>query len=262
MEKSAEEWKEEGDKFYDAEDFEKATYCYKKLFDLVSDITEIAGLAYVGLSFRLMEKWDEAIKSFDKMLNIDPNYVEAYLHKADVLICLQKQKEALDEINKCISCDPKFAKAYPQKARALGQLKRREEEREALMTYLTFDPEDAADVYMKIATSFQESGKNEEALDNYNKSLPLQEDRSIEQITVIVRKGQIFLDLYRWEEALNCFDKALDVIKDDVDLYKFKAKALEKLFRNAEAAECLKKAERLRLKKTETTTRTSCCNAF
>ena len=58
-----------------------------------------------GIAFFENGQYKEAIKCYDKALEIDPNFIQALNNKGNVLRILKRYTEALDVFNKAISKD-------------------------------------------------------------------------------------------------------------------------------------------------------------
>src|SRR5207253_2236366 len=68
-----------------------------------------------GLAFHRLGKYEEAIKCYDKALEIDPNYVTAWNNKGYTLDKLGKYKEAIKWYDKALKTDPKYVTAWDDK---------------------------------------------------------------------------------------------------------------------------------------------------
>ena len=69
--------------------------------------------------FYSQQTYDEAIQYYDKVLAIDPSYVDALNNKAIVLKNLQKYDEAIQYYDKVLAIDPSYVDALNNKANAL-----------------------------------------------------------------------------------------------------------------------------------------------
>ncbi len=66
-----------------------------------------------------LDKLDEAIKAFDKAIEIDAQYTYAWYNKGHVLELLDKFDEAIKAFDKAIEINPQYAKAWYNKGVAL-----------------------------------------------------------------------------------------------------------------------------------------------
>ncbi len=70
-----------------------------------------------GIAYENQKAYGEAINMFTAAIELDPSYVEAYLHrgKAYRIYEISAVKEALDDFSKAIALNPKNAEAYYQR---------------------------------------------------------------------------------------------------------------------------------------------------
>jgi tetratricopeptide (TPR) repeat protein len=69
----------------------------------------------------------EALEAYDKAIELDPNYVQAYNNKGAALVGLGRYREALEAYDKAIELDPNNVQAYVNKGKVLINLKREDE---------------------------------------------------------------------------------------------------------------------------------------
>ena len=62
------------------------------------------------------EKWAAAEKNFEKAVEIDPNYAQAWSHLGEVLLKESKSAEARAAWEKAVAADPKYIRPYVQLA--------------------------------------------------------------------------------------------------------------------------------------------------
>jgi len=75
-----------------------------------------------------------------------------------------------------------------------------------------------------------------------------EESKRITEAVAWFNKGVAFVDMGKFKEALDCFDKALKLQPNNKHAWLGKGHALERLGKNGEANICFKKAEELRQK--------------
>ena len=63
------------------------------------------------MSLNNLKKYQEAIKSFDKAIEINPNYAVVYNHKGWTLTKLERFHEAIACYDKAIALDPNLTEA-------------------------------------------------------------------------------------------------------------------------------------------------------
>lgn len=85
---------------------------------------EFCSVAYHnrGFALRKLGKDEEAIKSYDKAIKLNPNYPEVYNNKGYVLYKLGRYEEAISNFNKALELNPNYFKARCSKEIALKKL--------------------------------------------------------------------------------------------------------------------------------------------
>ena len=207
------------------------------------DREELEGLELniKGVALGDLGRYEEEILCYDKALQIDPKFVEAWYNKGVVLGYLDRYEEAILCFDKALQIDPKYVDAWYAKGIALGYLGRYEEEIFCYDKALQTDPKYLKAWYNKgIVLGYLD--RYEEAILCYDKALQI-DPKFLE---AWYNKGVALGYLGRHEEALLCFDKALQIDPKFVDAWYNKAVALENLGRYEEAKNCYEKAYQIK----------------
>ena len=93
--------------------FERAVASYTKALQIKPNYAEAHN--NLGITFRVLGKQDEAIASFNKALEIKPNFAEAHNNLGITFRVLGKQDEAIASYNKALQIKPDFAEAHKGK---------------------------------------------------------------------------------------------------------------------------------------------------
>jgi tetratricopeptide (TPR) repeat protein len=84
------------------------------------------GTAYVkGRELFLSKDYDSAIEQFNKVIEMDEKYVEAYTLRGNCYSALKKNEEAVKDFSKAIEMDPNNRGAYLNRSlayKAMGKL--------------------------------------------------------------------------------------------------------------------------------------------
>jgi len=67
-----------------------------------------------------LEKQEEAIEAYNKAIEINPKYADAWYNKGVTLVQLERQEEAIKAFDKAIEIYPKYAGAWNNKGVALA----------------------------------------------------------------------------------------------------------------------------------------------
>lgn len=162
---------------------------FKEAIELLDKALEIYqtydGFYTKGLLLWWLDKFEDAIKCYDKAIMMKPDYVPAYINKGAALIRLGKYEDAIITHDKAIEIWPDSPIAYYNKATALtyaGRLK------EAILCYnevIKFNP-DKFETYFEISICQLKLNQNTEAQFNFEKGLTL----------LFTQKNEIELDSF------------------------------------------------------------------
>ena len=106
--------------YYRKKDFLNALNIINKVIEINPNFAE----AYneKGGALNELKKLELAIESYDKAIKINPNYAEAYYNKGVVLQNSRKLESAIESYDKAIKINANFFQAYNNKAFALQKL--------------------------------------------------------------------------------------------------------------------------------------------
>ncbi len=74
-----------------------------------------------GILYRNLRKNDEALRDFNKVIELDPNWFQGYKRRGEFYTQVKRNDEALSDLNKCISLAPEYGEAYFARAVLLGK---------------------------------------------------------------------------------------------------------------------------------------------
>jgi predicted O-linked N-acetylglucosamine transferase (SPINDLY family) len=83
---------------------------------------------------------DDALASFDKTIEVDPTYTQAYTNKAALLQAINRHHDALLSLIACVEVDPNNALAYEGQGHLLSQFKQFDLSVNAFKRVLEIDP--------------------------------------------------------------------------------------------------------------------------
>ncbi|MBW4606252.1 MAG: tetratricopeptide repeat protein, partial [Hassallia sp. WJT32-NPBG1] len=134
------------------------------------------GLAgyHLLLGYALSEqgKVEEAIASYQKALQIDPNYANAHNNLGSALSDQGKLEEAIASYQKALQIDPNYANAHYNLGYALQKQGKLEEAIASYQKALQIDP-NYANAHYNLGYALQKQGKLEEAIASYQKALQI-----------------------------------------------------------------------------------------
>jgi tetratricopeptide (TPR) repeat protein len=182
-------------------------------------------------------KDEEAIKCYDKAIEIDPSNAEIWTNKCGALFNLGRDKEAIKCLDKVIEIKPDFALASTLKGYSLERLGKR---KQAIMFYdkaIAIDPNYSLPWNNK-GSVLNNLGKYEEAMKCLNKAIAIDPNYSLPWNN----KGYSLMNLKKYEEAIKCYDKAIEIDPNYHDACNSKGVSLCRLKKYEEAIKCYDKA--------------------
>jgi tetratricopeptide (TPR) repeat protein len=205
-----------------------------KDIEVVSETEEYLQMAQVLLG---SEKYSEAIRYIDKVLNEEPMNAVAYITKGIAYASMEEYAKAKDCFKKCIKIDKKFADAYFQ----LGNIEfLMDNFQEGVKNYnqaVSYGYKDAT-LYYNLALVYEEQGNLDEAIRYYSKAAAIDETNA----EYLIRKATLQIALSKYEEALQTLEKIRNRFPDSFEGYHLTAAALTFVERYDEADKILKDA--------------------
>ena len=210
---------------YELKNYDLSDADYQKMIDL--DQGDVMGYMGIGRNAKVQERWDDAIRQFNQVIKLSPDYSSGYSFRADAYIGLQKWAEATDDILKALDIDGDdkafyLMKTLPSDASKLliSKLKiqmakqptnrywpfciaiiasTNDDFEEAISYYEKANTMDANSVFLEqISKCYLRKGDFERALDYADKTLAM----SPEDYDVIELKANILSGMGRFEECL------------------------------------------------------------
>jgi tetratricopeptide (TPR) repeat protein len=172
-----------------------------------------------------MENFKSALESYNKAELLKPNDWDIHFNKGNCLSTLKNFEEALKSYNKALQCDAgssctkekaDFLKGncLMEKANCLRELN---ESKMAIKEYLAaglLDPFNFV-CYSNIGEIlYMDLGKHEAAIAYFNKSIEINPNEHGQ----FINKANCLLKCNKFKEAIDCYDQALKVTKENIDL--------------------------------------------
>lgn len=244
----AKDWLINGLELFYAGKYVDAVSAFEKPILYQSNETE----AYynIGITYASLGNREKSAASFKKVLEIKNDIAEAWCHLGIELEKLDKREEAVEAYTRAIEINPRLMKAYEYKGIDLRKLERKEE---AVQSYnnmgdalLEMGREDeAVEAYSNMAIDLIKLG-----LDNPNDDpieAAVQTDVNLEHLeyeekalNIYYKKGIEYLKCDRYDEAIEAFDKVINMQPENLDACFLRAKILLRLGREEESLNAFK----------------------
>ena len=228
-------WWNVGNGLFDSGQFEEALTSYDKAIEIKPNFYEAwrnRGVILANLGYH-----QETIAAFNKAVEILPDYHEAWYDQGIALGCLGHYKEALTSLKQAIVIKHDYYKAWERQGLALWSLGRDEEAIASYKKALEIKP-DYYRAWELLGQALIELGRYEEALTSYEKATEIKPDF----VENWQRRGMILQFLGRYEEAITSFDSALGIEPNNYDAWFQRGYTLTQLKRNEEAVASFDKA--------------------
>jgi tetratricopeptide (TPR) repeat protein len=190
-----------------------------------------------GYYFRQLEKNEEAIKDYDKAIELEPNITAGYNNRGLAKNYLKKYEEAIKDLNKAIELDPNYLFAYNNRGLAKYNLKQYEEAIKDYNRAIAIDSNYSIAYYNRGSVK-DDLKQYEEAIKDYDKVIELDPNFSIAYNS----RGRVKNNLKKYVEAIQDLDKAIELDPNYSKAYSHKGKALIEMNKLVEVEKCVKKS--------------------
>lgn len=206
------------------EGYDQALKSFQKALELDENFTLARhglGLTFTGLGYYWRAAWE-----FTKAFHLDPHFAEAYKALGDVLASApRKLSQAMEAYQKALEQDPEYADAYV----GLGDIKvTMGELEEAMALYqraLKADPDHARVHYSLGRLYHHEKGLYYEPIEAYRKAIAL--DPGL--VEAYVALGELYEEKGLYPEAVQAYEGAIAIEPRNPNAWFSLAQALEKL---------------------------------
>jgi Flp pilus assembly protein TadD len=162
-----------------------------------------------------LERYEEAIKSYDEALKIEPDKHEAWYNRGNALARLERYEEAIKSYDEALKIEPEKHEAWNNRGIALAMLERYEEAIKSYDEALKIKPE-KHEAWNNRGNGLARLERYEEAIKSYDEALKIKPDDH----EAWNNRGAALLDSERSEEAVDSFQKALEhsTVKSDLEM--------------------------------------------
>ncbi len=201
------------------------------------------------------------LELFDKSIELNIDFTDAYLAKGNTLNNLERYQEAIECYNKVIEIDQNDTIAINTKNNLIQKIQDEENKLKAndyfnkglnetddkikidLFNKSIELNSNVSDVYLAKGNTLIDLEKYHEAIQCYNKVIQMNPNNSSE---AIYNKGEALYHLNKYQEAIKCYNKALESNPNNSDIYNDKGNALYNLDKYIESIECYNKSIELK----------------
>jgi len=163
----------------------------------------------LGAALKDQGKLKDAIQAFSKVIQLKPDYIEAYYNRGVVLQELGQLSKAVDSYNKAIQLKPDYVQAYNNSGLALQELGQLDKALKSCEQAIQLKP-DYAQAYNNRGVVLQELEQLDKALNSYEQAIQLKPDFA----EAYNNRGNTLKEIGQVDEAIDSYDKAIEFKPD------------------------------------------------
>src|SRR6267378_1050146 len=166
-----------------------------------------------GLSFLSKDDCEKALPYFEKAVESDGNYAEAWAQTGFCREKLGRHSEAIEASRKAVSLRPS-AESYFNIGLASYYLKLYREATESYRQAIRLDPYNAADAHYALGLVYRDWGRPEEEVQSYKQAIKLKPD----YVSAYERLGSRYLRSKKYPEAIETFKQLVTLKPGDANV--------------------------------------------
>ncbi|HKB64512.1 MAG TPA: trypsin-like peptidase domain-containing protein [Pyrinomonadaceae bacterium] len=194
-----------------------------------------------GLSFLSKDDCENALPYFEKAVESDSNYAEAWAQAGFCKEKLGRHADAIEASKKAVNLRPS-AESYFNIGLANYYLKQYRDAAESYRQSIKLDPYNAADAYYALGLVYRDWGRPDDEIQAYKQAIRLRQD----YVSAYERLGSRYLKSKKYPEAIDVF-KQISVLKPgDANAPNSMGEAYLEMGKLPEAVESFRQAIRLK----------------
>src|SRR6185436_543634 len=199
---TAEQYNQQGDTLFSAEQYDDALEAYSKAVQL----KPIGSAFYhIGWIYNEREEYEQAITALQQALRLTPKYAAAYYELGFAYRNLKKYDEALLAYAATITIDPTRTKAYYDMGWIYNERKLFAQAVAPLRQAITLQP-DYAEAHSELGYAYRKLGRYQEAIGSFRQSIQAKPDYANPYFGL----GDVyFYNTSQYAEAISAYGKAL-----------------------------------------------------
>ena len=203
-----------------------------------------------GVKFYGSGNFKEAINAYNKAIELNPQYVEAYIGRGLAYEDLGNFQQAIIDFSKAIELKPRSAEAYYNRGAAYYRLvvfggadDKSGNFQRAINDFsktIELDPQYAG-AYNRRGLAYDKSGNYQQAVNDFTKTTQLDPQNA----SIYINLGLAYGNLGNYQQAINAYSKAIKVFPKYAEAYYRRGAAYLKLNNEQKGMEDIKKAAKL-----------------
>ena len=202
----ARDWLEKGRCLHNLDRYDEALESYDRAIDL--DANYHPAWALRGNVLNNLERYEEALVSFDKAIELEHNNRFYWFLRGNLLNSIKRYEEALASFDMAIELDDNYQWAWGVRGIVLNSLKRYDEALKSLDRAIEIDDNDNNQhIWVNRGDVLNSLKRYDEALASFDRALELDANYQ----SAWASRGNVLNNLKRYEEALESFDRAIEL---------------------------------------------------
>lgn len=177
-----------------------------------------------GHELDISGKFTEAIKAYNKAIELNPQYTDTYINRGALYDDLGKYQQAIKDYNKAIELNPQYAKAYNNRGNAYVTLGKYKQAFKDFNKAIELNPREAA-LYSNRGIAYAKLGNAQQAFKDFNKAIEL----NPQYAKAYNNMGALYFDLGKYQQAIKAYNKAIELNPPFAAAYNNRGEAYYKL---------------------------------
>ena len=226
--KNALELYNQGNTLIQLQRYQEALATYEKAIDIKPDYPQ--ALYGKGKALFQLKKYQESLIAYDQAIQIQPNYLEAWTNRGFVLVRLKRYSEAIATVDKALQLKNDEPQVWQLKGDIFIKISQYNDAIKAYEQAINFQA-DNPELWYKKGLAFQNLKQYEEAITAYKKTVELKPDHE----SAWYNLGNCLVNLNRYEFALQAYDQAVQYNQNNSAAWLSRSNILMTLRRYSEA---------------------------
>ncbi len=211
----------------------------------------------IGNALSDIGRKEDAISSYDKAIEIKPDFHGAWNNRGNALSAIGRNEDAISSYDKAIEYKPDDHEAWFNRGNALSDIGRKEDAISSYDKAIEFKP-DKHEAWNNRGNALSDIGRKEDAITSYDKAIEFKPD----YYRAWDNRGDVLVELQQYEAAVASYDQAIAIKSDYRFPHQSRGFALMRLGRYGEALESFDRALELKTDYAEAHYNKACCHAL
>lgn len=188
-------------------------------------------------TFHELKRYQDAIEAYENVIEIEPNFFQAWNGQGKTFYELKKYPEALEAYESAIKLKPNYLEAWEGRGLTLFELGQYKYAIDSFNKALSLNQEQPK-IWNSLGESLSKLNEDSQAIHAYNKAIELNQEFDI----AWNNKGKSLHKLHRYKDAVEAYKEAIKLKSDNAEAWYNLGNAQANLERYREAFEAYEQA--------------------